>query len=291
MGWYRWGFSLLLCAVAAAQTPSFEVASVKPSGPDEQPSANFPLGPGDAYVANGGLFNAKAFPLAAYIFFAYKIPGSQGAAFRKQLPRWAMTDLYDIQARGQGNPGKDDMRLMMRALLADRFHLALHYETREMPVLALVPAKPGSLGPQLKLHSEATPCSTNVASMNIAVPQTPEGLPALCNGFFGMPPSVDGRQKAAARNITMTSLANFIASVQASERPVIDGSGLAGTFDFSLEWTPDRPATPPGSDFVPDPNGPTLEAAMREQLGLKLESRRGPVEVIMLDNIEHLIGN
>ena len=291
MGWCRWASSLLLCAVAAAQTPSFEVASVKPSAPDEQPSANFPLGPGAAYAANGGLFNAKGFPLVTYIFFAYKIPGSQGNEFRRQLPRWAMDERFDIQARAQGNPGKDDMRLMMRALLAERFHLALHTGTREMPVLALVLARPGSLGPQLKLHSEATPCSTNVASMNIAVPQTPEGLPALCNGFFGMPPSVEGRQKAAARNITMTSLANFIASVQASERPVIDGSGLTGTFDFSLEWTPDQPVTPPGSDFVPDPNGPTLEAAMREQLGLKLESRRGALEVIVLDHLEHLIGN
>jgi hypothetical protein len=69
---------------------SFDVASVKPGAPDEQPSANFPLGPGDAYVANGGLFDAKGFPLATCVFFAYRVLGNQGNAFQKQLPRWAM---------------------------------------------------------------------------------------------------------------------------------------------------------------------------------------------------------
>jgi uncharacterized protein (TIGR03435 family) len=290
MEWFRSVSSLLLCAVAAAQTPAFEVASVKPSAPDAQAYSSFPLGPGDAYVANGGLFTARGFPLVTYMFFAYKILGNQGNDFVKQLPRWAMTDHFDIQARAEGRPGKDDMGLMMRALLAERFQLALHTETREEPVLAIVLAKPGKPGPQLQQHVEDPPRSTSLPTANAPLVQTPGGLPVLCNGLVGMPAAA-GRQKTAARNITMEFLANYLSGEGTFGRPVIDASGLTGKFDFSLEWARRATTIPAGVEFTPDPDGPTFEQALRDQLGLKLESRRSSIETIVLDHVGHPSAN
>src|SRR5580692_5770822 len=95
------------------------------SQPGVQPYSNFPLGPGDVYVQNGGLFSANNLPLVTYIFFAYKFIGNQAQYLLPQLPEWTKSEQFDIQARAAGNPGKDQMRLMMRALLADRFKLAV----------------------------------------------------------------------------------------------------------------------------------------------------------------------
>jgi hypothetical protein len=108
----------------------FDVASVKPNKSGNPPTFNFPLGPGDVYVPNGGFLSATNFPLGTYIAFAYKILGNQMQSLMAQLPEWVMTDRFDIQARAESNPGKDQMRLMMRSLLADRFKLAIHTETR-----------------------------------------------------------------------------------------------------------------------------------------------------------------
>src|SRR5262245_5416567 len=125
--------------------PKFEVASIKLNKAESQPNSNFPLGPGDVYVRNGGRLSATGFPLATYLAFAYKLIGNQAQTLEKQLPEWAKADRYNIEARMASDPGKDGMRLAMRDLLAERFHLALHYEDREMPVLALVLIKPGKL--------------------------------------------------------------------------------------------------------------------------------------------------
>ncbi len=267
--------------------PSFDVASVKPSAPGSQTYSNFPLGPGDAYVPNGGLFETTNFPLATYIFFAWQIQGNQGQSLVPQLPRWVMTDRFDIQARVDGNPGKNEMRLMMRALLADRFKFAMHTETREVPVLAIVLAKPGKLGPALRLHPEGAPCLTKIAPPN---PQTPGelfqtvdgGFPLVCNGIVGMTPNTSGRVRSGARNITMEFLANYLSGEGTFGRPVIDATALKGVYDFAIEWTPQ--GTPsPGSNFTPDLSGPTFEQAISHQLGLKLESRRAAMQVLVVD--------
>jgi len=116
---------------------SFEIASVKPNKSSDRPSSNFPLGPGDVYVRNGGYFSATNQPLILYILFAYKIMGNQIQYLTPQLPEWVTTDRFDIQARAESDPGKEGMRMMMRALLADRFKFAVHMESRDVPVLAL----------------------------------------------------------------------------------------------------------------------------------------------------------
>src|ERR1017187_10187434 len=112
---------------AAGSKMEFDVVSVKQNKADlsasNRPYSNFPMGPGDMYSPNGGHFIARNWPLAFYLQFAYKITGGQEQAVIKQMPEWTMTDRYDIEAKVAGEPTKDQMRLMMQALLADRFKL------------------------------------------------------------------------------------------------------------------------------------------------------------------------
>ena len=279
---------------AQSQTSSekveFDVASVKQNKSDGDSISNFPLGPGTVYVPNGGLFSATGFPLITYIAFAYKLQANDLPSLRSQLPSWAIMDRFDIQARAAGNPSKDQMRLMMRSLLADRFKLAIHNETREVPALALVLLKPEKTGPQLQPHTGDAPCPAEAPPSAPASTQTPtlnqtlaNGLPTLCGGIFEMRPRAPGRARAAARNVTMGLIANFLTGPGNLGRPVVDHTGLNGTFDFSLEWTPDPP---PGVDFHPDQSGATFLEALNEQLGLKFESSKSRVEVFVVDHVE-----
>jgi uncharacterized protein (TIGR03435 family) len=128
---------------------AFDVVSVKTNKSNEPPTSAFVLGPGDAYVSNGGRFSATNQPLIAYLAFAYKLRASDLPG----LPAWVYNDRFDIEARVQGNPTKDQMRLLMQSLLADRFKLATHSETKPGPAFALVMSKPGKIGPQLQADS------------------------------------------------------------------------------------------------------------------------------------------
>jgi uncharacterized protein (TIGR03435 family) len=254
-----------------------------------QPHSNFPLG-GDAYIPNGGFFTAANFPLASYIFFAYQIQGNQAQTLVPQLPSWVMTDRFDIQARAQGNPSKNEMRLMMRTLLADRLKFRMHTEVREVPVLALVLSKPGKPGPGLQRHPLDAPCPTSIApnspgaSPGAYLNAVVGGLPALCSNVVGMPPSAAGRLRSGARNVTMEFLANYLSGEGTFGRPLINATGLTGTYDFVIEWAP-QGTPPPGSNFTPDPSGSTFEEAIRDQLGLSIRSRKSPMEVMIVDHV------
>ena len=141
---------------------AFEVASVKlDSGAFRPP--NFPLDNSDAYRPVGSRFSAD-FPLQTYISFAYKLSlsPSQREAMLAHLPRWVATDRYAIDARAAGTPSKDQMRLMMQSLLADRFQLAVHFETQTGSAYAMVLAKAGKTGPQLRPHSEGVALRSHV---------------------------------------------------------------------------------------------------------------------------------
>jgi uncharacterized protein (TIGR03435 family) len=282
---------VLLRAQPGALRPSFEIASVKLNKSADQANSNFPLGPGDVYSSNGGRFSARGLPLVSYLFFAYKITGDQSQAVLSQLPGWASTDRFDIEAKTDGDPAKDtkdQMRLMMQSLLADRFGLQARYETKQVPVFALTLAKPGKTGPQLRAHAADAPCSSAIPSDATGFAATVDGgFPTLCGGFLGMPPSMPGRMRAGARNVTIEFIgkhliANFL------NRPVIDRTGLSGTFDVVMEWTPEANGPPgAGGDFQPDPTGPTFLEALSEQLGLKAESQKGPAEVLVIDHVDH----
>jgi uncharacterized protein (TIGR03435 family) len=261
-----------------AQTPSppptFDVASVKRNRSSAQANSNFPLGPGNAYTPNGGHFSATGFPLAMYINFAYKMMPAQIQQMATQLPDWAATDHYDIEARVQGDPGKDGMRALMRSLLAERFKLAVHEETKEMPVAALVLLREGKLGPMIQAHPPGTACPTTILPGDL----TPDGrFPVLCGGFLQLPPSVRGRNRFGARDITLDFFARNASSVTASGRPMIDATGLTGTFDVSIEFSRSQSNEPEDLPF---------EVALKEQLGMKLRPQKAPQKVMVLDHVE-----
>ena len=274
--------SIALLPAQPAVAPKFEVASVKPNRSNEPPTSNFPLGPGDVYIRNGGLFNATGFPLVNYILFAYKVIGNQAQYLMPQLPDWAKTDRFDIQARAAGDPGKDQMRLMMQSLLADRFQLAIRYESREVPVFAFTLAKAGETGPQLRPHAADSSCPTEQPSL--ATPAVVKGTPAFCNGIYPLAPSAPGRFRFGGRNVTIGFIADTFSAGTNLGRPMIDGTGLPGAFDFTLEWSPD-PSDPAQAGAPPDPTGPSFEQALRDQLGIKLQSRKSPMSVPVVDRI------
>jgi bla regulator protein blaR1 len=258
------GFANALSQPSTASKMEFDVASIKQNKSDAKPVTNFPTGPEDARTPSGGSFSGSGVTPYQYISLAYDFTVYDYQLLKSRLPEWVLTDRFDIQARASGNPTKAQMRLMMQSLLADRFKLAIHFETREVPVFALVLAKPGKTGPQLHPHSDEPSCST----------ASPCGFDSLPN-----PP---GQFRIGARNVTMGFIANVLATSELG-RPVLDQTKLAGNFDFTLEWTPNIPASP---DFTPDQSGPTYIEALKEQLGLKLESARGPIQVPVIDRVE-----
>ena len=257
---------------------SFEVAAVKQdTGPFRPP--NFPLDAGDAYTVTGGRFSAD-FALSTYVSFAYKLSLTleQRQAMIANLPKWVAEDRFDIQAKAtEANPTKDQMRLMMQALLAERFKLAVHFETKESPVLALVLVKPGKLGPKLLPHAEGPPCDTA---------PSPDLFPPKCSVMV-MTMSSGRMAKGGSRDTTMTLIADALPSMGRLGRPVVDRTGLSGRFDFAIEWSPETNNIPPlPGEPVPDTQGPSFQAALREQLGLKLESTMAPLQVLVIDHVE-----
>jgi uncharacterized protein (TIGR03435 family) len=270
---------------------AFEISSVKRNMMPPSPStvnSNIPLGAMDVFTPTGGLFSATNVTLIEYLTLAYKIFPAQLPGVVSQLPKWASNNRYDIQARASGNPTKDQFRLMMQALLADRFKLAIHYETRQIPVLALVLDKPGKLGPKLLPHPEGSSCSN--------APQPPSsdgatvvgGYPELCGVIAFLQPSAPGRTRLGGRNVSLAMFGARMTNAQTGmDRPVTDKTGLGGKFDFVVEYSPQvNGSQPPNADFQPDPAGPTFFEALKDQLGLKLESQMGPVEVLVIDHVE-----
>jgi uncharacterized protein (TIGR03435 family) len=175
---------------------------------------------------------------------------------------------------------------MMQALLADRFKLALHHETKQEPVLALVLDKPGKLGPHLQLHPPDQACPTTVPARGGPIPTIAGGFPEPC-GAFGLWPSTtnQGQITGGARNMPMSMVATSfsIPQIFGTDKPVVDRTGLKGNYDFVFNFSPELP---PAANFQADPNGPTFLEAIKDQLGLKLEQQTGPIESIVIDHIE-----
>jgi uncharacterized protein (TIGR03435 family) len=178
---------------------------------------------------------------------------------------------------------------MMQSLLEDRFKLAIHKENREVQALALVLAKPGTTGPHLLPHSADPPCPTRAPRAE-EQDVVPGGFPLACHGIVLLPPSAPGRYRIGARDVTLSFIADSLSGSATANlgHPVIDRTGLTGTFDFTMECT-DEPSGPQAPDETspPAPSGPTFREALQEQLGLKLESQRGTVEMFVVDHVEH----
>ena len=202
-------------------------------------------------------------------------------------PRWIDSERYDVVAvEPSANPGgasTPEGLGRLRVLLEQRFHLRTHFERRDRPIYALVRANGnGALGPGLRPRT--VDCA--VVAAGVAAGER-------CGGQI-FPGHV------SARGITMTQFVSGLARLMPNvDRNVVDRTGLTGTFDLDLTWTPERsltnsdtpgmpmPGLPAGVQPPPvDPNGPSLFTALREQLGLKLESTRGSVQVLIVDRVE-----
>ena len=267
---------------AAGIKMSFDATSVKQNNSGGRSTTNIGgLFPGAPYTPTGGLFSGTNEPVDALIMFEYDLGSYQFLQLHNQLPKWATADRYDIEARTGGNPTREQMQLMMQSLLADRFKLAVHTETKEGPIYALVLVKPGKLGPKLK--PDAGPCPTNSTTVSATAADVSDEFPPVC-GAMRMKPTTPGRMRIGGRSETMESLATNLTGPETGTRPVVDRTGLIGGFDLSLEWQPDDPE--PGANSQPEKDGPTIQEAMREQLGLKLEPTTGPITVFVVDHVE-----
>jgi uncharacterized protein (TIGR03435 family) len=277
-----------LRAVPQAQSPrdgaqdqplAFETASVKPNKSDTD----------ERFLqrAPGGNLRVVNMPLRQLIVFAYQIQGFQ----LEGAPAWTTAERFDIEARsGKDLPAvslaagvNDPMRLMLRTLLADRFTLVVHKETKELPIFELVLARPdGTPGPQLQ--PATVDCNALAAASQAAARS---GGPAPPPGTCGITMNL-GRIRFGG--LPMTSFANTLA--QPMQRVVVDRTGLAGNWEFELTFAPDQSTLPPGplpAGLQPpsvDPNAPSLVTAIEEQLGLRLRPARGPVEVLVVDRVE-----
>ena len=245
--------------MAADAKPSFDVASIKPSDPNSRGQAiNVGRGGGNA-------FSTLNTPLSELIKFAYGIHGKQVTGG----PSWFEADKFDILAKPDtpGVPNVTQLRSMVQKLLAERFGLEFHREQKELSAYVITVDKAG----------------VKMAKV--------EGNRGNLPGFGGRGPGAIG-----VRNSTMTEFAGFL-QARLLERPVVDQTGLTDRYDFTVEWKPD-PA-PPAANGEPNPpalpqnieDRPDLLTAMRQQLGLKIESGKAPVEVLVIDKVTRPTAN
>ncbi len=278
---------------AAGGRMEFEVASIHLGDPGKFVPPSFGLNIDDEPIPPGGHFKAD-FPLPVYINFAYKVllTPEQTDAMLAHLPDWVRSQAFVIAAEAPvPNPTKDQMRLMMQALLADRFKLALHFETKDTAVLAMVLTKPGVTGPRLLPHEQGLACDAKwTAPADLTAPTVPPGAWLPRCGVVGARPGPGNTILLGARNIPIDHIALQLTTVYKFGRPVIDETGLKGTFDFSLDWAPDsnsairmRSRDANGSS---EPDGPSFFDALKEQFGLKLISTHAPVQILVIDHVE-----
>jgi uncharacterized protein (TIGR03435 family) len=235
----------------ANANPSFEVATIKPSKPDDQRKA---------FIVQGRRFNIINQPLVQILCFSYDVQAKQLIG----LPPWAETDKYDIDAKpdGEGAPSSKQWKGMIQKLVAERFKLTFHRDKQELSVYVLSVAKGG---PKLT-KSEGDP----------------NGLPGLFfRGKLG---------DLGVRNANMGDFTGLMQSA-VLDRPVVDQTELTGRYDFTLVWTPDDSQfsgmgakIPPPTDSANAP--PNLYTAIQEQIGLKLDATKAPADVMVVDHVE-----
>jgi uncharacterized protein (TIGR03435 family) len=261
----RLGQFLLLCQVLIAQKPSFEVASIKQNVSGSEGGS---MGPqGDRLVAtNMTLTN----------FLSYAYGPARGQLLKAQIigvPDWANTTHFDIQAKLPGDARSlpiEQTKVMLQSLLEDRFQLKIHRETRDLPVYNLVLVKGGP-----KLSEDQTLPDPRQSSINFVSAGEESG--ALPRGAM--------RMITAPSGITLLGTAVPIAKVVnllqgRSDRIIVDKTGFNGLFDIHLEFSPDLGAAAPGTEI-----GLSLFTAIQD-IGLKLESAKAPLEVLVIDRVQ-----
>lgn len=282
---------------AAGGKMGFDVASIKPAMPGKRIEQNIALNIDNEPTPPGGRLVVQG-TLSDLVGFAYKFMPTreQQLTMVSHLPHWVANDEFVVEAKGPDNPTKDQMRLMMQALLADRFRLALHFETRDESVLALVLDKPGKTGPRLRPHAEGLPCDAKwIAPSDPASPSVaPGGFITIC----GPVQAIDGLNHTGilgARDVTIQHLADYLVTIPPVlefGRPIVDQTGLSGTFDFSLSIVLARGgSSAAGTEAQSDAGGPNFDEALKEQLGLKLKPAKAPVQILVIDHVERPSAN
>jgi uncharacterized protein (TIGR03435 family) len=275
----------LTLAQQPAGAPAFEVATVKINASGPGPAAGLMLLP-------GGRVFAQNVPLRELIRAAYALEDSQVEG----VPAELRSLRFDVEARAGGDVSLDTARAMARTLLADRFRLTAHSETRQLPVYELVMARSDrSLGRNLRASGKECAPVTLPAGMPPAPPPPAGGGMALIPGRFDCPSGLLPGH-LSLRSLDMTAFASVLWR-RTIQRPVVDRTALTGRFDLDLTYVPElesingRPASE--SPFLPAQitGAPSIFTAVQEQLGLKLESTRGPVDVLVIDRAEQPTAN
>jgi bla regulator protein blaR1 len=273
---------------AAGGHAEFEVASIRPAQPCNTRCMNFGMNIDDDGAPPGGHVESDT-TLPVYIEFAYKIflSPEQQDALLAGLPKWVKTDYFAIDAKAAGNPTKDQVRLMMQALLADRFKLAVHFETKETLALALVPIKPGKIGPRLRPHSEGLACDAKwISPPDRTAPTVPPGGFMPTCGSVAIVTAPDRSFIFGARDLTMDHLALYLPTLIHFGRSIVNQTGLDGGYDLSLQFTPERGITATTDADNPDSQGTTAFEALKEQLGLTLKPIKAQLQVLVVDHVE-----
>ena len=274
---------------AAGGHAEFEVASIRLSGPGASVPPSMILNAEDTPVPSGGLFVAD-FPLQIFIEFAWKIMPSheQEEAMLAHLPKWVATDHFVIRAKFTGNPTKDQIRLMMQSLLADRFKLAVHFASSDARVFALVVDKEGRLGPRIRAHPKGAPCNEALVA-----PADPFSSSVPPGGFVrhcGVVRGINGPNHTmliGARDITLNHFAGYLSDFEDTGRPIVDQTGLNGAWDLSLNWLPERfGSAASANERSAGADGPPFFEALKDQLGLKLKPARATIPNLVIDHIE-----
>ena len=262
---------VVLAQTPAAPNPSFEVASVKPNTSNSGSSSARSV-KGSFTILNQ---SARMVIVNAYDVLPERVVGG---------PSWIDNTRFDVNARAPEGTPDSQLPLMMRTLLAERFKLVARTEMREQPVYALILATPGQLGPNLKPSADC-----NKAAQSSFGPRGfgPGASPGLAPPPQGQLPACGVRSSSDGRGTTIFGGARTMADLARTldgtgGRVVVDRTGLTGTFNFELRYARDNLQSPPGNDS----DLPTVFTALQEQLGLKLESERGPVEFLVIDSVE-----
>jgi uncharacterized protein (TIGR03435 family) len=273
--WRAGAVVLVFAGGVRAQTdarPEFEVASIKPSDPNAR----------GVYVRSdpGGRFSVNNMTLKEMIVYAWRVQTYQVAGG----PAWLDSAHFDVSAKAERTFQQGELATALQSLLADRFQLKIHKETKELPTYALVLArKDGKLGPQL-IESKEGSCKPHDPQKPPPPPEPGKPPELSCGGMRMSPRELYAAEVPISQLVP--SLARFLG------RTVVDKTGLTAKYDISLHWAlddvqlaqilpPDAPKPPPS-----DAGGPSIFTAVQEQLGLKLESQKGPVETIVIDRAE-----
>lgn len=277
--------ALVVSAIAVfAQAPTFEVVSVKRSANASAPvSISTPPG---RYVATG-------VPLRLLVNSAYRLAPDQYIG----LPNWSESDRFDVSAKAPDGAKPDELQRMLQSLLAERFKLVAHMETRDAPIYALVMARDDRrLGPQIARST--IDCGPILAARQaeargrgpapVRVPVLGQNERPVC-GIRATRRQTSGGATLNGYIAGNTTIARLAEQFRGElRRLVVDRSGLTGEFDFDLQYAPPRelPTAPPAGATPVTDEGPSLFTALQEQLGLKLESTRGPVEYLVIERVE-----